>query len=240
MPSDSSRSRGSIPRICKQCGTEFLARNENRAGVGTYCSHACLSASRRTSPTVSCMYCGNTFLAKPAHLKVGWAKHCSLKCARASKRIIPNEYFWSKVKIGPKEECWHWQGSVYSRGYGIIRIGDRRIGAHRFSLELALGRPLLPGMFAIHSCDNPPCVNPSHLREGTAKMNTDDKIERGRQAVGVATNVAKFSDDTVREARILHAQGLGFTEIGRRFGVSRTTAHYAVSGRTWKHVPEDE
>jgi hypothetical protein len=61
-------------------------------------------------------------------------------------------------------------------GYG--RQGNRY--AHRVALEEKLGRPLRPGMKALYTCDNPPCVNPEHLYEGTHGQNMRDMIDRGR------------------------------------------------------------
>lgn len=37
-------------------------------------------------------------------------------------------------------------------------------------------------MHILHECDNPRCVNPLHLFEGTDKDNSDDKVKKGRQA----------------------------------------------------------
>jgi hypothetical protein len=40
-----------IPRICKHCGRDFLARKcDVNIGQGIYCSQACNAARRRTSP----------------------------------------------------------------------------------------------------------------------------------------------------------------------------------------------
>ena len=88
--------------------------------------------------------------------------------------------FWERVdKTG---DCWLWTGSLNATGYGTIGKGGRGNGiylAHRVSFELHHG-PIPDGLFVIHSCDNPPCVNPAHLRAGTSRDNMQDAISRGR------------------------------------------------------------
>lgn len=37
-------------------------------------------------------------------------------------------------------------------------------------------------MVIMHTCDNPPCVNPRHLRQNTPQANNDDKVAKGRHA----------------------------------------------------------
>lgn len=83
------------------------------------------------------------------------------------------ELFWSRVARGAPDECWLFNGPRHPRGYGIFDSG-----AHRFSLELKLGRLLEPGEMATHTCDNPPCVNPAHLRLGNAKSNAGERYAR--------------------------------------------------------------
>jgi len=85
--------------------------------------------------------------------------------------------FWAKVDIGSPNECWHWLGAKSPRGYGTL--GDRR--ATHVSLAID-GRPRPGDLQVMHSCDNPPCVNPAHLRWGTALENSQDKLSKGRHA----------------------------------------------------------
>jgi len=46
-----------------------------------------------------------------------------------------------------------------------------------------------------HTCDNPPCVNPTHLKAGTWQSNMDDKYARGRavQVNGECHGMAKLT-----------------------------------------------
>ena len=40
--------------------------------------------------------------------------------------------------------------------------------------------------------------------------------------------------------RRMRSAGASFLDIERRYGVKRTTAQAAVTGRTWRHVPMPE
>jgi hypothetical protein len=89
--------------------------------------------------------------------------------------------FWSKVdKSG---ECWPWTAGTGTFGYGMYWTDGKTVGAHRVSYELANGA-LQSGMFVLHSCDNPACVNPRHLSAGTHRDNMRDMVSRGRALSG--------------------------------------------------------
>lgn len=142
---------------------------------------------KRTIPRV-CESCGNDFLALPQAVKNGYARFCTRACWRASIPPLADR-FWAKVcKAGPVVRpelgpCWVWtSASLNAHGYGVIGLGDGRgtSVAHRVSYELAHGVALTREQKILHRCDNPPCVRPDHLFEGTQADNMADMRAKGR------------------------------------------------------------
>ncbi len=91
-----------------------------------------------------------------------------------------HERFWSKVekKSHPKG-CWEWTASSSNKGYGFFGIGGFNFLSHRVSFFITNGT-LPHGLVIRHSCDNPKCFNPAHLRPGTMQDNHTDMHSRGR------------------------------------------------------------
>jgi len=144
--------------------------------------------------------------------------------------------FWAKVDIAGSDECWEWSGGRNAKGYGIFFLGGSRL-APRVAYEMSLGQ-IPGGMCVRHSCDNPPCVNPSHLSTGTPSDNVRDRVERGRSAqnLGEAHGRAKLTDDQVRWLRSAFASGTSKRSLAQSLGVTRRTAKLAIEGRTWGHI----
>lgn len=93
--------------------------------------------------------------------------------------------FWSKVTKSDK--CWIWAGYTNRDGYGRFRKFDTLVSAHRMSWELTNGE--IPATkHVLHRCDNPACVNPSHLFLGTHSDNMQDMYEKKRHGNGKSNN----------------------------------------------------
>lgn len=150
------------------------------------------------------------------------------------------ERFWQQVdRSGP---CWEWSGPRMKGkwAYGRFYFEHEQLLAHRFSYEL-LVEPILDGLFILHSCDNPPCVNPSHLRTGTHEENMADMMAKGRWSPpcikGSAHGNAVLTESEVRSIRDRYAKG-GVTQqaLGDEFGVRQTLISQIVLRQAWKHV----
>lgn len=108
--------------------------------------------------------------------------------------------FWSKVdKTGSAAGCWLWTAGL-SHGYGAFAIKSKRHGAHKVSFLLNGGVLTEEKPWALHSCHNPRCVNPAHLKAGDRQDNADDMVLAGRQCKGeiksaIARLVAPRGDD---------------------------------------------
>lgn len=119
--------------------------------------------------------------------------------------------------------CHIWIGRRDPDGYGKYRYKGREIRAARYALERSLGRELSPGMQACHHCDNPPCVNPGCLYEGTPKQNAQDKMRRGRYILDPPpiTKPYKVVGDVEETILQLRTQGLTQANIGNLVGISQ-------------------
>jgi hypothetical protein len=78
----------------------------------------------------------------------------------------------------PLTGCWLWLGSVNRKGYGQLTHEQRHYAAHRASFAAFKGDPT--GRLVCHDCDQPGCVNPSHLYAGTHVDNRADMLARAR------------------------------------------------------------
>ncbi len=100
------------------------------------------------------------------------------KAIDEAKRFQTSKRFFEKVEP-LLDGCHAWAGAVSASGYGHFWVEGSARTAHRVAYELS-GREIPKGMFLLHKCDRPICVNPDHLRPGTNADNMRDMALKGR------------------------------------------------------------
>jgi hypothetical protein len=155
----------------------------------------------------------------------------------------PEGSFWEKVdRTGGEDACWIWIRSVDTSGYGALKVGGKKVNAHRYSYELTYGA-IPEGMEICHKCNNRLCVNPNHLYAGTRRQNVADMIAAGN--FGLRTPSPKRGTDNyhavLTEVEVLDIyerawSGESQVQIAREYSVSKHTISAIKHGKSWQHL----
>jgi len=175
-----------------------------------------------------CEECGVSFYAA---LWESSKRFCSRSCADGLKHR-----FFPKIKISDAG-CWNWTGRLVG-GYGSLNttaLGKSEQLAHRISWIIHNGA-IPDGLCVLHSCDNPQCVNPSHLFLGTSLDNNKDRDTKHRGAKGDRIASSKLNSGQVLEIRKHRANGLTLAGIASMFGITNQSVDSICKFKTWKHV----
>lgn len=135
----------------------------------------------------------------------------------------------------PMSGCWLWMGAAYDESsYGSVQFYGIKHGAHRLSFE-AFHRRLVHGELVLHSCDNPLCVNPGHLRAGSNQDNADDRRKRPKPH-RPTSNEHKLSLKIAREIRSRARReggAVGRKALAREYGVHYSAISDILDGKAY-------
>lgn len=112
-----------------------------------------------------------------------------------------SESYFLKYIDKKQSGCWEYTKGLTVAGYGRVSINKKRVYAHRHSFYFFNGF-ISEDYHVCHSCDNPKCVNPSHLWLGTDKDNATDMKNKGRSNNGWKTRTHCKNGHELVEANI--------------------------------------
>ena len=136
--------------------------------------------------------------------------------------------FESQIKIDDSDPgiCWEWQGNKQLSGYGRISFCGHNFLAHRFAYQIYKGN-IKNGLCILHQCNNPNCVNPEHLYQGTAQDNCRDlllkriKANKNKQNYKTKGLLEENEKKIIKE--ILHKNNYSRIGTAAELGISTTT-----------------
>jgi len=151
--------------------------------------------------------------------------------------MINVEKFWSKVNVSDEDSCWNWMASKDPKGRarvavnGINEVAARVIYFHHNPFANR-------NLFVCHTCDNPACVNPSHLFLGTSTDNSEDMVNKGRNFVpGLKGEQSPVSKLTVEDVLAIRADTTSkATSLARKYGVRDMQIYRIRTRKAWAHI----
>lgn len=154
-------------------------------------------------------------------------------------KIFNPKRFWSKVDIHGEDECWPWTAGKDRKGYGHFSINGILYGAHKIAWELT-NNETSKGKVIRHTCNNPPCCNPKHLRAGTHADNVADRVSSGRNAPqkGEKNPHAILTDEKVLAIRKEYIpRKVSMYKLATKYNISVQIVWQVIHKITWKHLP---
>jgi len=146
----------------------------------------------------------------------------------------------SRIEFDWSTECWNWTMYRNEDGYGRLSWNGRLRSAHRLSKylygEITWKQFKDKSLVLMHTCDNPPCINPYHLKIGTQLENIADRVKKGRCARGEKKWSSKMKDPDVILLRELWDLRYSAEELSEIFNIAVPTVKQIAYRQKWKHL----
>lgn len=214
---------GDVKKSCEHCRSEFSVP-PGRAEKARCCS----------------LHCWNEMQRAAAPVKVKWPHWDEASALPIRERLLARS---EVVESG----CREWRHRLNTEGYGVVSYKRVEWIASRLAWTLWKGE-IPDGLFVLHQCDNPKCINPDHLFLGTHDDNMKDMVAKGRARSGGVSReghgMAKLSEidvAVIRETLAGCSKKDGTAKrLAEKYGVCEATISQIKSGKTWARKGEKE
>lgn len=123
-----------------------------------------------------------------------------------------------RYTVDPTTGCWIFDGTHGREVHGSVRYRGRLVKASRLAMHLWRDFDLDDSRLILHSCDNPPCINPDHLRPGSYADNAADMVSRGRHCK--TGQVKRLTWQDVCDIRARSERGESQSSLAAAFGIT--------------------
>lgn len=162
---------------------------------------------------------------------------------KAENRLLLN------TEYNPNNGCLEWT-SYFKNGYPLFKVRVLPELPYRDSQATHISymlfkthviEPIPRHLIIMHSCDNPPCVNPAHLFLDTRAENNKDRDRKGRtyRGFGEENTNAKLTTEMVRyiKGSLLQDKNCeNLIYLADQFVITVSNIKSIRDEKTWKHV----
>lgn len=138
------------------------------------------------------------------------------------------------------KSCKIHHGSKDRQGYGYRKIQGKTVKAHRLAYANKIGISIfdLPSSTLVrHTCDNPSCIEESHLIAGSHADNMEDMVTRGRSVIGEKKNTAVLTESLALQILSEYTGAYGQrNQLAKKYGLNHNVVYRLIAKKTWRHL----
>ncbi len=157
--------------------------------------------------------------------------------------LFTKRFTHKKIELKEQVGCYICTSRVpTNKGYHLVKLKDEKGIRRSYLLHRESFKIFNPNVklyekdFILHSCDNPACCNPAHLRKGTQQENMKDAQIRNRNAWGDRSgNTFLTNADVIK----IYESNETFKYLSNKYSVKERVIFNIKKKKTWERLTRD-